>query len=175
VEQPFELELEGWTIRGKIDRIDRHPDGRVRLLDYKTSDKAEPPDRAHWKPLRSQADPAKTVPEAEAEIAGKAGLWRNLQLPLYFHHWCRENPADRARLQCGYIQLPEAVQDVSFALWDTFDAATEQSAVRCAARVLEAIDGGRFWPPLESGVWNRAPWNLWLPGGPQKCVEEAVP
>jgi superfamily I DNA/RNA helicase/RecB family exonuclease len=37
VEQGFRFDLDGATIRGYIDRIDRLPDGRLRLLDYKTS------------------------------------------------------------------------------------------------------------------------------------------
>ena len=34
VEWKFEFPLGGLTVSGKIDRIDRHRDGRVRVLDY---------------------------------------------------------------------------------------------------------------------------------------------
>jgi len=37
VEQPFNLVYNGITIKGKIDRIDKHSDGTFEILDYKTS------------------------------------------------------------------------------------------------------------------------------------------
>ena len=37
VEQRFRFDLDATTLTGYIDRIDRMPDGRLRLLDYKTS------------------------------------------------------------------------------------------------------------------------------------------
>ena len=40
VEQRFEFELDASTLTGYIDRIDRCSDGRLRLVDYKTSKKA---------------------------------------------------------------------------------------------------------------------------------------
>lgn len=35
-EREFIFEYEGWTLRGKIDRIDKHPDGTWEVIDYKT-------------------------------------------------------------------------------------------------------------------------------------------
>ncbi len=35
-EQEFDIEVSGTKIRGRIDRIDRLPDGTVRIIDYKT-------------------------------------------------------------------------------------------------------------------------------------------
>lgn len=172
IEHPFELPLNGWTIKGKIDRIDRHADGRIRLLDYKTSDQAETPEAAHLKKVRGEPDPGTFPPESLTFFGGKPALWRSLQLPLYAHFWRSQNPNIGSNLQCGYIQLPQAVQETAFALWEGFDSALESSAVECAARVLEAIDGGRFWPPLDIRLWNREPWDFWLPGGPAAVVEE---
>ncbi len=50
VEWSFALPLGGLTVRGKIDRLDRHADGRVRVLDYKTSDTPVTPAAAHLGP-----------------------------------------------------------------------------------------------------------------------------
>ncbi len=36
VEQPFSLTINGVRVRGRIDRVDRHPDGTYELLDYKS-------------------------------------------------------------------------------------------------------------------------------------------
>ena len=35
-EREFIFEDKGWTFRGKIDRIDKHPDGSWEVIDYKT-------------------------------------------------------------------------------------------------------------------------------------------
>ncbi len=35
-EREFIFEQDGWTFRGKIDRIDKHPDGSWEVIDYKT-------------------------------------------------------------------------------------------------------------------------------------------
>ena len=35
-EREFIFEYEGWTLRGKIDRIDKYPDGTWEVIDYKT-------------------------------------------------------------------------------------------------------------------------------------------
>ncbi len=41
VEQPV-LEIDGWRLHGAIDRVDRAPDGRALVLDYKLSTKVSP-------------------------------------------------------------------------------------------------------------------------------------
>ncbi len=50
-------------LKGRIDRIDRHPDGKWRVIDYKTSSQAVTPDKAHF--------------------GKRSGEWKDLQLPLY--------------------------------------------------------------------------------------------
>ncbi|MBP5404272.1 MAG: PD-(D/E)XK nuclease family protein [Elusimicrobiaceae bacterium] len=35
-EREFIFEYDGWTLRGKIDRIDKYPDGTWEVIDYKT-------------------------------------------------------------------------------------------------------------------------------------------
>jgi ATP-dependent helicase/nuclease subunit B len=47
VEHSFQLVVGGLAVRGKIDRIDRHEDGRVRVLDYKSADSPVTPAAAH--------------------------------------------------------------------------------------------------------------------------------
>lgn len=42
VEQRFEVEMEGFVLTGKIDRMDRHDDGTYEILDYKTNRKLPP-------------------------------------------------------------------------------------------------------------------------------------
>jgi DNA helicase II / ATP-dependent DNA helicase PcrA len=45
VEQSFFLKVGGHTIKGKIDRIDKLPDGKLRLVDYKSSKKKKTIDK----------------------------------------------------------------------------------------------------------------------------------
>ena len=44
MEHPVEVDLAGMAWRGRIDRVDRSPDGGLRVVDYKTS-KSPPPSR----------------------------------------------------------------------------------------------------------------------------------
>ena len=36
LEQPFSLRVDGLRLSGRIDRVDRHPDGSYEVIDYKT-------------------------------------------------------------------------------------------------------------------------------------------
>jgi ATP-dependent DNA helicase UvrD/PcrA len=36
LEQPFSLRVDGLRVTGRIDRVDRHPDGTYEVIDYKT-------------------------------------------------------------------------------------------------------------------------------------------
>ena len=63
---PTELVVDGvpMTLTGRIDRIDRNnATGQWEIIDYKTGDSAEPPNKTHVQP--------------------KSGEWVDLQLPLY--------------------------------------------------------------------------------------------
>jgi DNA helicase-2/ATP-dependent DNA helicase PcrA len=42
LEQPFQLDLGDILLSGKIDRLDRHPDGTYEIIDYKTNRKIPP-------------------------------------------------------------------------------------------------------------------------------------
>lgn len=64
VEKYFELELDGFVLTGKIDRMDRHDDGSYEILDYKTNRKL-PPQQASRRP------PASHLP-----VRGRAGMGR---------------------------------------------------------------------------------------------------
>ena len=67
VEQRFRFELDASTLTGYIDRIDRLPDGRLRLLDYKTSKNAMKQDEAEQDlQLALYALACREVPELRA-------------------------------------------------------------------------------------------------------------
>jgi ATP-dependent helicase/nuclease subunit B len=145
VEQPFEIELGGVTVRGKIDRIERHAQtGAVRVLDYKTSDTASTPAAAHFGRLR----PGETPPEwALVEVDGKQRSWADLQLPLYLHALSLKAAGP---VSGGYFNLPKAAGETGIALWEDYSPELQAAALRCATGACAAMRAGKFWPPNET-------------------------
>lgn len=112
----LELKVDGKPIRirGRIDRIDHHPEShRWAIWDYKTGDDVTPPATAH---------------------RSRDGAWRDLQLPLYCllaAELLGERPPDeigyiaigRDPEQVGFMNLDRWSRDVSFE--DGIDSAVE--------------------------------------------------
>lgn len=152
VERSFEMEIGGVKVRGKIDRIERHEQsGLVRVLDYKTSSKAEPVAQAHCKRLSASTsfpEHLNGVEEVLFEMpATKSGKkvearWMNLQIPLYA---AGVEGVD----EVGYFSLGSSEQDVAISIWQDFSEDTKQSALRCAEWVLTQVVKGTFWPPAK--------------------------
>lgn len=155
VERKFTLALDGFTIAGKIDRLDRHEStGAWRIIDYKTSDAAKPPLEAHLAAPRRGV----TYPEwARVSLDGKERVWTDLQLPLYLLALPALGLATTARPACGYFNLPKAVGDTGLALWEGFTPELQEAALRCARGVLAAVRAEQFWPPNESIRAERDP------------------
>jgi ATP-dependent helicase/nuclease subunit B len=145
VEWEIEVVIGGLTVKGKIDRIDRHTDGRVRVLDYKTGDKASDPIAAHLRSVREdELDRPAWLRKNETE--GKSRAWVDLQLPLY-RLAVAATWGDA--VACGYFNLPKAAGETAVKLWDDFSRETQASAEACAAGVVAAVRAGEFWPPRE--------------------------
>jgi ATP-dependent helicase/nuclease subunit B len=145
VERAFEIDVGGLTVRGKIDRIDRHEaTGAIRVLDYKTSDKPVNPAEAHvrWARRDETAREFARFPEGDREC-----VWRDLQLPLYLRALAAEFPGE---ISCGYFNLPKAATETGIARWDDYTHELAESAWRCAEGVAAAIRAGDFWPPNEN-------------------------
>ncbi|HUF63545.1 MAG TPA: PD-(D/E)XK nuclease family protein [Verrucomicrobiales bacterium] len=137
-------------IRGVIDRLERHDTtGAARILDFKTSVKASPPDAAHIQAAKSAASGSEAPWRLIPSSSGKPPLqWINLQLPLY----ClalREHLGLEEPVSCGYFNLPRSVSGSSILLWDGLDEETLRAARRCVEGVIDSIRSGLFWPPAE--------------------------
>jgi ATP-dependent helicase/nuclease subunit B len=145
VEWKFELPLGGLTVGGKIDRIDRHRDGRMRVLDYKTGDAVAEPAGAHWRTVRTD-DGERPEWMRVTSDDGKARLWADLQLPLYRRAVAAEFGDAVA---CGYFLLPKAAGETAIAMWPDYSRETQAAAERCAEGVVAAVRAGEFWPPQE--------------------------
>jgi ATP-dependent helicase/nuclease subunit B len=145
VERRFEIRVEGVTVAGSIDRIDRNLEtGRIRILDYKTSDTPLSPEEAHLK--RAGRGPVQARDFAQFGTGRELRVWRDLQLPLYMEALAGEFPA----ADCGYFNLPKAVGDTGVQLWESYSAELHASALRCAEGVCKAVRSGDFWPPNET-------------------------
>ena len=148
--------IAGIPVRGMIDLLERNEEsGAYRIVDYKTSDKATPPDSAHWyKPNSRSGDPP--FPECDFWLGGKLHRWRDLQLPLY---------QEAVRLYTGqwattaYFCLTKAVGDIQLTEWNPGEE-VGAAALKCAGAIIGHIRSGRF--PLEGmGRWED-PWLDWF-------------
>ena len=120
--QPF-------TIRGQIDRIDEHADGRKRIIDYKTADTAKRPDQTHYKTING------------------ARAWVDLQLPLYL------DLIGERSAELGYINLPKKADETGYsaAQWTADEL---ESASETRDWVIRRVRAGVFWPPNEPPVFD---------------------
>ena len=114
------------TLHGRIDRIDRHPDGRWAIFDYKTGDDGKSPEQTHR----------------------KGEQWIDLQLPLY-----RELAGllgVSGNVELGYINLSgDTKSDVGQpADWSEADLA---SALETATEVARKILDQQFLPLADRG------------------------
>lgn len=128
VEAEWSVDGIPFTLHGRIDRIDYHAgDGRWRIIDYKTSDSASPPEKTH----RAGRDGARQ--------------WVDLQLPLY-RRLAAALRSEATALELGYVLLPKELGKVQWqpASWSDDEL---QAADAEAERVIRAIRSGVFWPP----------------------------
>lgn len=112
----IEVDGQPFTITGRIDRIDYHPEHGHRVLDYKTGNSAKNPGETHK----------------------SRGQWIDLQLPLY-HLLAREIGIEKPKL--GYILLPKDEPELAPANWGEPEL---QSAIDRAKEVIRAIRAGDF-------------------------------
>jgi ATP-dependent helicase/nuclease subunit B len=127
-EETFEAELDGMILRARIDRIDRHlDDGRIRILDYKTTDAGLSPAETHYQARKKE--------------------WIDLQLPLYRFIYEQIHP--KAPVFVGYFNLPKAATETHIAELDfrSKDGDLYSSALAAARAVIADIRAGKFWPP----------------------------
>jgi ATP-dependent helicase/nuclease subunit B len=129
VDVPFGCDEGTIYLRGRIDRIDHHPErGEWAVFDYKTGDRGDSPDATHRSGKRNPQ-------------------WVDLQLPLYRHllpevrdeHGDRIIPAGaEASVRLGYILLPRALERVgsSFGEWTDEMLAEADDRARDVASLL---------------------------------------
>ncbi|MGD9789408.1 MAG: PD-(D/E)XK nuclease family protein [Phycisphaerales bacterium] len=113
-------------VTGRIDRVDVHAEtGDIRVIDFKTGDKATTADSAHYKRMRG---------------------WIDLQLPLYVRGVAALYP--KATIEAGYVCIPASVggedgDAVAFtpATWEKSSLAEAQAR---AQEISQAMVNGEF-------------------------------
>ena len=134
----------GLRVIGRIDRIDRKPSGELCVLDYKTSEKAEPPSATHLRAARVDETLPESVVPAQTAQSKRDRRWTDLQLPLYREMLRAEAGA---AVSLGYICLGTSQGDTGFKVWNDYSDALHESALACAEAVVRRIREGVFWPP----------------------------
>jgi len=160
------LTIDGIPLSGQIDLVEER-DNELRIVDYKTKDKAEGPREAH---LVNLARKLNFTPSQILPLDCDPGMgWANLQLPLYAAALHRKYPDHKIRV--AYGALPRAVTESALIEWEDFREELEEEAVQAATRVMEIWRQDGFWPPTRA--FERAdcfPWagpeglKNWLPG-----------
>ena len=150
-EHQFERKLEGMEIRGRIDRIERHEEtGAVRVLDYKSSTKANPPFASHTATCNDET-PDYEVFDVTIKGRAKERRWVDLQLPLYA--WALDYEAD-SDLQLGYFNLPALGVDTGVQLLEPYTPELQQHAMDCALAIVAKVKAQEFWPPTDKPKYD---------------------
>jgi hypothetical protein len=115
------------TLVGRIDRIDRHQDGRWRVLDYKTSERAVT--------ASSKRD--------------RKGVWNDLQLPLYDLLMRQTIAGPDALIELGYVSLPRDLLKVDFSVATKWDPAIIESGIELARTIVREMRSADFSRPTK--------------------------
>jgi ATP-dependent helicase/nuclease subunit B len=147
--------LHGMIISGKVDRVERHAQFGVRLIDFKTYSPYDSVKRArktveeyHLAKIKRSEDPAALTPWVLApRSSGELARWSDLQLPLYRLAMERRFPAER--ITTAHATLGKTKADIGLDEWPALEGALLESAKACAEGVIESIRARTFWPPAE--------------------------
>ncbi len=132
-EAALEVDGEPFTIRGDIDRVDRHPDLGWRIIDYKTQDRGDDPEETH-----------RSGPKSDRQ-------WTDLQLPLYRE--LARGLGCGGVIELGYVSLPRDVGGVGW-LPAGWSEAELDGAVERAREIVRQVRAGVFWPPSDPPAYE---------------------
>ncbi len=133
LEVDFPVDGLPFSLVGRVDRIDRHEDGRYRIIDYKTGNNALKPEDTH-----------RFGPKNDKQ-------WKDLQLPLY--HQLTKSIVLNSRVELGYFLLAKTPKDIQYcpAPWGVTEL---DEATKLARTIVRNIRRGLFWPPQAPPVYS---------------------
>lgn len=137
-------EIDGQSISMQIDRIDWHPELGWRVLDYKTSARADIPRSAH---LRRSSEKRREFGTPLPAARGAPEVWKNVQVPLYAAFVQGWKQLDQVP-KIGYVNLPATLNDVGFEMWEDFDSFKLGNAMQWSTEMIRAMRAGLHWPPV---------------------------
>ena len=164
----FEHQVENWILGGfpmkfRIDRIDRHADGHIRVIDYKTG-AASSCEKKHLDPLgRPDALPLLSPalhPYTKRLKNGKLAhaRWKDLQLPVYVL-WASETYGGHP--SAAYYALPANPMDIGISSWDTlhdtmpgYEECALDSACSWTVELMKLLHEGRGLITAEELGWT---------------------
>lgn len=186
----FEHRVEDWTLNGfpmkfRIDRIDRHADGRLRVIDYKTGVSSS----CEKKHLESISRPDALAllspalqPYTKRQKNGKLlhARWKDLQLPIYVL-WAMETYGGHP--SAAYYALPANPLDIGLSAWDTlhdatpgYDSCALDSARNWAVELMKLLHEGRGLITAEELGWNPPAYDVFknLMASRRECLQDLL-
>lgn len=138
------------------DRIDRHTDGRWRIIDYKTSSGEKRPQKIHFDALDGGEDSlyckfmnVQGYEFGTVQLGGKLYRWNDVQLPLYTYGLRNPSPDDREKLGIGDADMTAVMPDL---VYYNMQSKTEQLQCHYLVRdgvVLPISSRAKEVPPAE--------------------------
>lgn len=158
IESEFNVEyvIDNIKITGKIDRIEYNKTLKYwRIIDFKTSSKAEDPEKGHFSKKITDDLPEEFCFFAEGENSKQT--WINLQLPLYIYLLDKSESVVASdgekfnsslnNFDIGYFNLPDAISETGLYFWKNYSSSITNAASICAEEIITRIKNYVFWPP----------------------------
>jgi hypothetical protein len=141
-------------ISGIVDRVERHPQLGIRLIDFKTYSPStahqggrKSVEDYHLTKLKRNEDPALLPPwSLTLTSQGEPARWSDLQLPLYQLAMQQQYPNEK--IHTAYATLGKTKGDVGIDAWSNLEGHQLESAKVCAEGIIHSVLSRHFWPPI---------------------------
>jgi len=163
-------------VSGIVDRVERHEQHGIRLIDFKTYSPSAGPggtsksvEDYHLARIKRTEEPESFADWMRAlNSLGEEARWKDLQLPLYRLAMERRYPGEK--IQTAYATLGKTRRDISLDAWPELEGRLLDSARVCATSIIAAIRDRVFWPPAEKLAFSDDFGHLFF-GDPLKAVD----